>query len=298
VADGSWRIPTAPWMRGRERGLRLGADAGYFALALPALALVALLVVAPLARIVDTSLEGGAGAYGDVLTSGSFRASLRATLELSALVTLLCLVLAYPLAYLLTIMRSRRVARALLLGVLLCLWISALVRTYAWTVVLGRNGVINELLTAVGIRDQPAELIFNRFAVVVGMTHYLLPFMVLTLYTGMSGIDRRLEQAARTLGASGLRSFAAIFLPLSRPAIFAGCTIVFVLATGFFVMPALLGGPQDATLSVYIERQLYYLEFGNASAAALIMLAIVSAIFVVADRAVGLDRLFAATRAG
>lgn len=287
-----------PRAQGQGRGLRLGAAAGQLALALPALTLVALLVLAPLARIVGTSLEDGAGAYGDVLASGSFRASLRATLELSALVTVLCLVLAYPLAYLLNSMRSRRVAHALLLGVIVCLWISALVRTYAWTIILGRNGLVNELIMAVGIRDEPASLIFNRFAVVVGMTHYLLPFMILTLYAGMSGIDRRLVQAARTLGAGGLRSFVSVFLPLSRPAIFAGCTMVFVVATGFFVMPALLGGPQDATLSVYIERQLFHLEFGNASAAALIMLAIVSAIFLVADRVVGLDRLFSATRAG
>jgi putative spermidine/putrescine transport system permease protein len=95
-----------------------------------------------------------------------------------------------------------------------------------------------------------------------------------------------------------VRSFRSVFLPLSRPAIFAGSTMVFVLATGFFIIPELLGGPKDATLSVYIERQLSFLETGNASAAAMIMLVLVSVLFVVADRVIGLDRLFSATRAG
>lgn len=270
---------------------------GVVLLVLPAVALVGVLVVAPLVRVAAGSFADGAAAYPRVLGSGSFRASLLATLELSATVTVLCLVLGYPVAYLLATTGRRR-AQALLLAVLLCFWTSVLVRTYVWTVILGRNGVVNELLVGAGVLDEPAELIFSRFSVVVGMTHYLLPYMILTLYAGMRGIDDRLVPAARTLGAGAVRSFGTIFLPLSRPAVFAGCTMVFVLATGFFIMPALLGGPRDATLSVYIERQLFFLEFGNASAAALIMLAFVSVLFLVADRVVGLDRLFAATRAG
>jgi putative spermidine/putrescine transport system permease protein len=266
-------------------------------MALPALVLIGVFIVLPLIRIASDSLESGASAYGDVIGSKSFRASVRATLELSGLVTVICLVLGYPVAYVLSTVSERR-ARFLLLGILLCFWISVLVRTYAWTVVLGRNGIINELLVSTGLRDEPAELIFNRLGVVVGMTHYLLPYMILTLYAGMIGIDKRLLQAAQTLGANSARSFVSVFLPLSRPAIFAGATMVFVLATGFFIIPALLGGPKDATLSVYIERQLSFLDFGNASAAAMIMLALVSVLFLVADRVVGLDRLFSATRGG
>lgn len=270
---------------------------GYALLALPAVALVGVFIVVPLVRIAADSLASGGEAYGDVLGSKSFRASLRATLELSGIVTVICLVLGYPVAYLLATMSKRR-ARFLLLAILLCFWISVLVRTYAWTVVLGRNGLINELLVNSGLRDEPMELLFNRLGVVVGMTHYLLPYMILTLYAGMVGIDRRLLQAAQTLGANSVRSFTSVFLPLSRPAIFAGATMVFVLATGFFIIPELLGGPKDATLSVYIERQLSFLQTGNASAAAIIMLVLVSVLFLVADRVVGLDRLFSATRAG
>jgi putative spermidine/putrescine transport system permease protein len=270
---------------------------GYALMALPALGLIGAFVIAPLVRIASASLEDRGAPYADVLASDTFRSSVMATLEISAIVTAACLLLGYPVAYVLTT-TSRRRARLLLAGILLCFWISILVRTYAWTVVLGRNGLVNEALTASGMRETPLELLFNRFAVVVGMTHFLLPYMILTLYAGMSGIDRRILQAARTLGAGGLRSFTSVFLPLSRPAIFAGCTMVFVLATGFFIMPTLLGGPGDATLSVYIERQLFFLEMGNASAAAIIMLLLISALFLVADRVVGIDRLFSATRGG
>jgi putative spermidine/putrescine transport system permease protein len=279
------------------RSPRLALPRGYGLLALPALALIGALILWPLVQIVEESLTGGFGTYSEVLGSASFRSTLRATLELSAIVTLACLLLGYPVAYQLTRVKPST-ARLVLLGVLLCFWISVLVRTYAWTVLLGRNGLINDALTAIGLREEPAELLFTRFAVIVGMTHYLLPFMILSLYAGMRGIDQQSVQAARTLGANGLQAFTRVFLPLSKPAIFAGSTIVFVLGTGFFVTPALLGGPQDATLAVYIERQLYYLEFGNASAAGVVLLVIVGAAFLAADRLIGLDRLFSSVRGG
>lgn len=278
-----------------RQGGRRWTPSGNVLLALPALALIGAMVIVPMARIVAESLADGAAAYGAVLDSADFRASLRSTFEISTVTTVLCLVLAYPVAYLLTRLPKRR-ARLVLLSVLLCFWISILARTYAWTVILGASGPINDLLVSIGIVNEPMELIFNRLGVVVGMTHYLLPFMILTLYSGMTGIDRRLLSAARTLGSSRLRSFVSIFLPLSVPAIFAGCTMVFVLATGFYITPALLGGPNDATLAVYIERQLFYLDFGNASAAAVMMFGFVSVLYLIADRLVGLDRLFAFTR--
>jgi putative spermidine/putrescine transport system permease protein len=283
-----------------SRGLRrprLAVGTGYGLLALPALGLVAALVLWPLVQIVGDSLAAGGAAYGDVLGSASFRSTLRATIELSAIVTGIALLLGYPVAYHLSRMKPST-ARLVLVGVLMCFWISILVRTYAWTVLLGRNGLINDALIGLGLREEPAELLFTRFAVILGMTHYLLPFMILALYAGMRGIDYGLVQAARTLGASGAQAFLRVFLPLSKPAIFAGSTTVFVLATGFFVTPALLGGPQDATLAVYIERQLYYLEFGNAAAAGVVLLVLVGAAFLVADRLIGLDRLFSAMRTG
>jgi putative spermidine/putrescine transport system permease protein len=287
---------TAIASRGLKRP-RLATAPGYGLLVLPALALIGALVVWPLVEIIDESLADGGVAYGDVLGSSSFRSTLRATIELSAIVTGLALLLGYPVAYQLTRTKPST-ARLVLLGVLLCFWISILVRTYAWTVLLGRNGLINDALTGLGLRDEPADLLFTRFAVIVGMTHYLLPFMILALYAGMRGIDDSLVQAARTLGASGAQAFLKVFLPLSKPAIFAGSTIVFVLGTGFFVTPALLGGPKDATLAVYIERQLYYLEFGNAAAAGMVLLVLVGAAFLVADRVIGLDRLFSSVRTG
>jgi putative spermidine/putrescine transport system permease protein len=268
---------------------------GYAALAIPALVLLGGLVVYPMVEIARDSLQDGGAAYSELASSRTFRASLRATIELSAITTVCCLVLGYPVAFLAAQLGRRR-ARWLLLGVVLCFWISILVRTYAWTVILGRNGLLNDLLTGVGIVGEPQEFLFTRFAVVVGMTHYLLPFMILTLYAGLSGIDRQLVSAARTLGASAGQSFRRVYLPLSAPAIFAACTIVFVIGVGFFLTPALLGGPKDATIAVFIERQLFFLRFDAAAAAAIVLTVFVAVLFAVADRLVGLDRLFTTTR--
>lgn len=276
---------------------QLTSGRGLALLALPALLLLGALVGWPLLEIVRESLAGGGAAYGDVVGSGSFRSSLRATLEISAVVTVVCLLLGYPVAYTLTRVKPRY-AQLILFGILLCFWISVLVRAYAWTVLLGRNGLINDLLVGVGLFDEPRELLFTRFAVVVGTAHYLLPFMILTLYTGMRGIDFELVRAARTLGASGTQAFLRVFLPLTKPAVFAGSTIVFVLGTGFFITPALLGGPGDSTLAVYIERQLFYLSFDKAAAAGIVLLVLVGVVFLIADRVVGLDRLFSASRPG
>jgi putative spermidine/putrescine transport system permease protein len=274
---------------------RLIARAGYATLAAPAVVLVGLLIGVPLVQIVSDSLRHGGSAYSEIFGSKTFWASLRATLELAAIVTVVCLVLGYPVAYLASRSRPRRAA-LLLLAVMLCFWISILVRTYAWTVLLGRRGLVNDTLMNLGFISEPLDLLYTRFSVVVGMTHYLLPFMILALFAGLKGIDHRLVDAARTLGASNGQAFRRVFLPLSGPAVFAGCTIVFILAIGFFITPALLGGPKDATIAVYIERQLFYLRFDLASAAAVVLLTVICLAFLIANRIVGIDRLFAAVR--
>jgi hypothetical protein len=124
------------------------------------------------------------------------------------------------------------------------------------------------------------------------MVHYLLPYMILALYGGMVGIDRGLCRAAQTLGASRGQAFRRVFLPLSLPAVFAGSMLVFILATGFFVVPSLLGGSQEMTLAVYIERQTFHLNWGSSATAAVLLSAISMTLFMVVDRLVGLDRLF------
>lgn len=281
----------APAARGAARAL---ADSRLLP-ALPAVALVGLLALFPLARLLLTSFGDGFAAYDQLASSDTFWQNLRTTFELGAGATVACLLLGYPLAYLIVTLPPRR-AQIVLMLVLLPFWVSILVRTYAWTALLGRNGLVNEVLLALHLRDEPAELLYNRFAVFVGMVHFLLPYMIIVLYAGLTGIDRNLLRAARTLGAGPTQAFLRVFLPLSRPAIFAGCALVFVIALGFFVTPALLGSPREATISVYIERQAFRLQFAEAAAAAVVLTVLAGGIFLAADRLLGADRLFAAVR--
>jgi putative spermidine/putrescine transport system permease protein len=159
-------------------------------------------------------------------------------------------------------------------------------------VLLGRHGIINEALISLGISDKPYPLLYNRFAVIIGMSHFLLPFMVLSLYSTMIGIDRSLIEAASSMGSSFRQTFLRIYLPLSLPGIYAGCLLVFILAIGFYITPALLGSPQETTISVYIQQQIQQLNWGEGTAMAVILVAIVVGLFTIYDRLLGFDRLF------
>lgn len=180
-----------------------------------------------------------------------FRAVLLRSLWISLLVTAVCLALGWPLAWL--IATTRGLASTMLLAaVLLPFWISLVVRTAAWMVLLQREGVVNAALEASGLIGAPLPLLMNRFAVVLGMVHILLPFMVLPLVAAFRGLDPRLPRAAASLGAAPWRVFLRVTLPLSLPGIGAGCILVFIQALGFYVTPALLGGPNDQMLAWFV----------------------------------------------
>ena len=209
------------------------------------------------------------------------------TTRISVVVTLVCLLAAYPVAYVMT-----RVGpawfRVLMVFVLLPLWTSILVRTYAWMVLLGRNGVVNKSLIAVGAIDEPLALLHNELGVVIGMVHVLMPYMVLPIYAAMRRVDPDLLQAAEGLGAGTLRIFRRVFLPLSAQGIYAGCILVFVLSVGFFITPALLGGGRVIMIAVLIEQQVRdVLNWSFASALASVLLVVTIAIYGLAQRATG-----------
>ena len=163
------------------------------------------------------------------------------TIVLSLVVTAICLLLGYPIAYVM-LLSSGWMQRFIALLIVLPLWTSLLVRTYAWMVILGRKGLVNEALITLGAIDAPLSLLYTRFSVYVGMVHIMLPFMVLPLFAVMRRIDMRLVSGAWSLGASRTMAFFFVFLPLSLPGILAGSLLVFILSIGFFVTPALLGG--------------------------------------------------------
>ena len=265
-----------------------------FILVAPGLALVLLLFLYPLLRLVAESFLDpvpGFDNYVAVVTDPTLWQIIETTLMIAAQCTVATLLLAYPVSYLLSVQPRPR-ANRLMMFVLLPFWTSLLVRMYAWMVLLGRHGVINEAMIDMGLTSRPYPLLYNRFAVVVGMSHFLLPFMVLSLYSTMLGIDRSLIEAASSMGSSFRQTFLRVYLPLSLPGVYSGCLLVFILAMGFYITPALLGSPQETTISVYIQQQIQLLNWGEGTAMAVILVAIVVGLFIVYDRLLGFDRLF------
>ena len=204
------------------------------------------------------------------------------TLKLSAIVSVVAVIVGYPIAYWLT--RARRAAFAIAMAcIVLPLWTSALVRNYAWIIILQRNGIIAHAFEALGI---PApKMLYNEFAIVVGMVYTLLPYTILTLYGGLRQIKPSYMRAASALGAAPVRAFLTVYLPLSLPAISAATFLVFIFSIGFFITPAMLGGGHNGMIAPQIEQQMNMLvQWGFGSALAVILLAIVLALLAICGR--------------
>jgi putative spermidine/putrescine transport system permease protein len=248
---------------------------GALALMLPALLLLVLLFVLPLGRLFALSFEGGTlDWYGKALTGGLYTTILLRTFEIAAIVTLCCLVIGYPVAFLLA--TTTPLWRALGFAfVMLPLWTSVLVRTYAWMVLLGRNGIINRVLIDSGLMETPLPMLNSKMAVVLGMVHVMLPFMILPIYSALTRVDSDLPKAARGLGASPQRVLTTIYLPMTLRGIVAGVTLVFVVSLGFYITPALLGGGKVLMFAMVIEQQVReFLAWNFAGALSAILLAV------------------------
>jgi ABC-type spermidine/putrescine transport system permease subunit I len=255
----------------------------------PALFLAVFFVI-PLARVIVRSFTeptAGLQNYERIAAGGPYLQVLWATVQISATVTLLCLLLAYPVAYVMSHLKGTllQVAAAC---VIIPLWTSAVIRSYAWMVVFQRKGVLNEALIATGMIDDAIRFLPGSFAVHVGMVHIMLPFMILPLIANMRSIDRSLLRAAEIMGANPFIAFAKIFFPLSLPGISAGVALVFMMSLGFFITPALLGGPQHLMAAVLIEQQAnVFLDWGLASSLATVLLLVTVLIYLVYMRLAG-----------
>jgi putative spermidine/putrescine transport system permease protein len=213
------------------------------------------------------------------------------TFTIGAGVTLLCLLLGYPLAYKLATLPTR-ISNLLMILVLLPFWTSLLVRTAAWVVLLQREGPINGALQALRLTDQPLQLVYNRFGLYVAMTQVLLPFMVLPLYSVMRGIPPHYMRAAVSLGARPVRAFLKVYLPQTVPGIGAGCLLVFILAIGYYITPALVGGTNDQMVSYFVAFFTNQtINWGMASALGAVLLIATLLLFAIYARLVGIDRL-------
>ncbi len=213
------------------------------------------------------------------------------TVWLSLIVTLLALVCAYPVAYTMTRAGSFRFT-LIVICVIVPYFTSIIVRTYSWMIILGTRGVINSVLMQLGLIDQPLNLMYNMVGVTIGMTYVLLPYFVLTLFSTMKGIDIWLLQAGRSMGASNFYIFRRVFLPLSMPGIVSGFLIVYILAVGFFITPALMGGPNDVMLAMLIQRNIEVsVNWPLASALALFLLVITLIIYAIYCKYTDLDKM-------
>lgn len=229
--------------------------------------------------------------YQRILSSPLYLGVLVNTFKTAGLVTFVCLLLGYPLAYFMA--RSRgRVITILLAIVGVSFYIGFVVRTYSWLVILGREGPLAQIMRAIGI-ENPPQMIFTSFATTLGMTHILLPYMVLSMYGVMRKIDESHMQAAASLGATPWDTFRCVFLPLSLPGVVTGCVLVFTIALGFYVTPILLGTPRDMMLSQLINEQMeLLLAWGFAAALAMVLLICTLGLLAIYDRYAGLDRLW------
>jgi putative spermidine/putrescine transport system permease protein len=259
-----------------------------FQLLAPAVLVVGLFLVPPLIGILGGSVvqqkqQTGAPSlanYARFLGDPYYLRTLLLTLKLSFVTTVSALVLGYVVAlYLVRSLRSRTARRLTYLIVVAPLFTSSIVRSFGWMVGLGNNGFLNRLLLDLGIVDRPVRLIFNETGVVIGLTHILLPFMVLSIAAVLQNIDQALEEAAMDLGASRLTTFRTVTLPLSLPGVVAGSLIVFSLAMSAYVTPAVLSGGRLKVVPMLIyEQYISVFDWGFGAAMAMILLALTLAI--------------------
>ena len=255
-------------------------------LLLPATALVGLLFVLPILGVLGLSVydETGftLGPIRELMTSKVSLVVLERTFWQALTVSLICVALGYPAAYYMSGLPPKRRALVTYL-ILLPFWISILIRTYTWIIVLGREGIVNRTLAVIGL--SPVQVLYTDLAVRIGMVQILLPIVILTCLASMLDIDRGLIKAARALGASRRQAFLKVFLPLSLSGAATGGIICFILCLGFYVTPALLGGRRSMLISNLIDLQVHQtLNWGFAAVLA-------SALLVITLACLGLFRL-------
>lgn len=257
---------------------------------------VSFFFVHPIARVLllsVTDAEGHASlaAFRDMVATASTGRVLLQTIKTSAVVSLVCLVVAYPAACCLARLKG---SAAMLCNILILFPFlsSSLVRTFVFIVLLGRRGALNALLSALHVPGAPLQLLFNEVGVVIGMSYVLLPYMLLSLVGSMKRIDPSLLAAARSLGARRVTVFTTVYLPLSLPGVAAGTVITTILGFGYFVTPALMGGPSEMMIAQLVEQQVVVTyNLSGAAALAVVMTTIIGLAYLGARRWLGVAPL-------
>lgn len=270
------------------------SKAGILLLMGPFFLLIGFAFLYPLLSLLSISVtepELGLQNYERILENPVYAKVLLRTLWIAVLVSILSLFLAFPVAM---AMVSSGGAMAVFITacILLPFWSSVLVRTAAWAVLLQRNGIVNDLLQFIGIIDAPVRLLYTQGAVVVAMTHVLMPFMVLPIYGALRNIPSDYGRAAAICGAGPLRTFFEVTLPLAMPGVLGGLILVFLSALGYFITPALLGSPQEMMIATLISQQLReFLDWPFAAALVGVLTIFVTAITLIFSRVFRFERM-------
>jgi ABC-type spermidine/putrescine transport system permease subunit I len=262
------------------------------------LAFLGVFFLYPLAQILMLSLTQNGrltlGVLGKVLGEPTTRQVLLQTIQTSLMVSFICALIAYPAAARLAGLEGWKSTLCNIM-ILFPFLTSSLVRTFVFIVLLGRRGVVNQALDYLGVPGGPYKLLFNQIGVVIGMTYVLLPYMLLSLVGSMRKIDPALMRAARSLGASHFTMFRTVYLPLSLPGLATGFVITTILGFGYFVTPALMGGPGDMMIAQLVEQQVSVTyNLSGAAALAVVMIVVVAVAYAASSRWLGLSRLMRA----
>lgn len=267
----------------------------------PALTSILLLLIVPLLFIIVYSfwLRTATGAdqvgfyldnWQEVLSDEFYRSILFQTLRIALITTICCALMGYPAAY--YIARSSGNKAILLLLLMLPFWISYIIRTMSWINILGVSGALNTSLLAIGLIDEPIQMLYNEVTVILGLVHFLLPFMVLNIYVSLEDIDLNLEDAACSLGASRWQTFLQVTLPLSLPGLAAGGLLCFVLGAGTYITPVILGGPRDAMFAnLVFEAIITQLDWPLGSVLSLVLIMVLGSIVMIYNRFLGMRQL-------
>ncbi|PWE54248.1 ABC transporter permease [Metarhizobium album] len=261
---------------------RRRAGFAFVGLSLPAFVLVMLVLIVPFTWLAWMSFYDASGALSAEnyarLMRPAYVDSFLTTFKVASIVTIVCVILGYPVAYLLSQI-PEKAAQVMMIFIILPFWTSVLVRTYAWLVLLQRQGLINTWLTNLGVISEPLPLVNNLTGTVIGMVHVMLPFLILPLYASMKTIDPILLRAASNCGASPAQAFRQVFLPLSLPGVATGVALIFVLCLGYYLTPALLGGGRVAMWSTQIADMIAkFANWGAASALSVVLLIVTGTI--------------------
>jgi putative spermidine/putrescine transport system permease protein len=268
-------------------------------LMLPLLLFLATFFVFPMLGLFLRSVSAENGSftlahYNQIFSTSIYLRLFWNTFQIASIVTFVTLLIGYGFAYCMSAARPA-IAGILMFCTLLPFFTSILVRTYGWMIILGPEGLLNQLLIQIGL--SPRQLLYNRVGVLIGMVYALLPYMVLTLYSVFHGIDKKLMRAASNLGASRVQAFIFVFWPLSLPGVAGGCLLVFIMALGYFVTPSLMGGGGDQMIAMLIFENIdRSLNWEFAAALSTILLILTLFCLLIYGRLVGLQRLLESRR--